>query len=325
MNIRSLVNGVKRRFDVIDKQIERSLTDLRILENIRPLKENKWLEWYKNSYIEKLTYLKINRFIPAKLIPIRYRMQKAIESIRQDDKLILDEIRLPYPDADDMYAFYTMISESLLEYLLREADVAKDDYMSVISTAYDGPYEMYGGGVQLVKGDVVIDAGANIGEFSALAGNKGCKVYAFEPMPHVVERYLSKTAKMNKNILIQQYALSDQREDLFFDGGTMVGSTFIKSETKNGLKVKGIDLDTFVKENKLEAVDFIKADIEGAERYMIMGSKWVLKEFAPKLALCTYHLPDDSQVLRKLIHAANPHYVIEEKWNKMFAYVPDKT
>ena len=80
-------------------------------------------------------------------------------------------------------------------------------------------------------------------------------------------------------------------------------------------------MDTFVEENKLPSVDFIKADIEGAERYMLMGAKRVLKEFAPKIAICTYHLPDDPKVLRELILDANPNYIIEEKFKKMYAYV----
>ncbi|MDR2600473.1 MAG: FkbM family methyltransferase, partial [Oscillospiraceae bacterium] len=88
------------------------------------------------------------------------------------------------------------------------------------------------------------------------------------------------------------------------------------------IKVQTIDLDSFVNENNLPRIDFIKADIEGAERYMLMGAKQVLKDFAPKLSLCKYHLPDDSKVLKELILDANPNYVIEERWKKMYAYVP---
>jgi len=52
---------------------------------------------------------------------------------------------------------------------------------------------------------------------------------------------------------------------------------------------------------------------------MLMGAKRVLREFAPKISICTYHLPDDPEVLRKLILEANPQYVIEERWKKMYA------
>ncbi len=42
--------------------------------------------------------------------------------------------------------------------------------------------------------------------------------------------------------------------------------------------------------------------------------------FAPKLALCTYHFPDDPEVMERLILEANPEYVIEHKWAKLYAH-----
>jgi len=35
--------------------------------------------------------------------------------------------------------------------------------------------------------------------------------------------------------------------------------------------------------------------------------------------VCTYHLPDDPQVIKNLILKANPSYRIVEKWKKMYA------
>jgi hypothetical protein len=63
------------------------------------------------------------------------------------------------------------------------------------------------------------------------------------------------------------------------------------------------------------------ADIEGAERDMLKGAWGVLKEFAPKLALCTYHLPDDPETLEFLIKDANPNYNVVHISKKLFAAV----
>lgn len=62
-------------------------------------------------------------------------------------------------------------------------------------------------------------------------------------------------------------------------------------------KVKVVSLDGFVENQGIKKIDFIKADIEGAERDMLLGATKVLREMAPKLSICTYHLPDDKKVL----------------------------
>ena len=85
--------------------------------------------------------------------------------------------------------------------------------------------------------------------------------------------------------------------------------------------VETITLDDFVKENNLGRVDFIKADIEGFERNMLQGAQDTLKNFAPKLALCTYHLPDDPEVMSNLIMQANPNYKIVFGKMKLYASV----
>jgi hypothetical protein len=69
----------------------------------------------------------------------------------------------------------------------------------------------------------------------------------------------------------------------------------------------------------LSQVDFIKSDIEGYERNLLLGAKNTLKKFAPKLAICTYHLPDDPQVLESIIKDANPDYKVVHLRHKLFA------
>jgi hypothetical protein len=89
-------------------------------------------------------------------------------------------------------------------------------------------------------------------------------------------------------------------------------------------KISITTLDKFVEENKLERVDFIKADIEGAERDMLKGATNVLKTFAPKLAICTYHLPDDPEVLERIIRETNSAYTVVHLRHKLYAAVVNK-
>lgn len=90
------------------------------------------------------------------------------------------------------------------------------------------------------------------------------------------------------------------------------------SETE---EIEAITLDQFVEMNHISKLDFIKADIEGAERLLLAGAKEVLQKFAPKLAICTYHYPEDPALLSFMIKQANPNYIIEKAYGKLYAYV----
>lgn len=57
---------------------------------------------------------------------------------------------------------------------------------------------------------------------------------------------------------------------------------------------------------------------------MLKGAVNVLRDFAPKLSICTYHLPDDKMVLEQIVKDANPDYIIEHDYKKMYCYVPDR-
>jgi len=186
----------------------------------------------------------------------------------------------------------------------------------------DGPYE--NGTVKVKANDVVIDAGANIGAFSALASSRGASVHAFEPIREIRRNYLDKTVALNSNINVFEMALSDKNGEIEMnvDLNNIGGSSMVRHR-KNESKTfaQSIILDDWAEKNKITRVDFIKADIEGAERLMLAGAKNILKKYAPKLAICTYHLPDDREVLTELIFKANPDYKIEYSSKKIYGHV----
>lgn len=197
----------------------------------------------------------------------------------------------------------------------------------------EGAYEL--GEVCIEKDDIVLDLGANIGMFSCVAAAKGKEAYAFEPTPGT-KKLLDQQKKLYDNLFPQEYAVSNEvgtctfsinaitEEDVNTGGNTMLPGRLDGKEGIQQIEVKTMTIDAFVKEKGLSSVDFIKADIEGAERYMLMGAQETLKKFAPKLSLCTYHLPDDKEVMTELILKANPNYQISYNPFKLWAYVPDR-
>jgi len=193
-----------------------------------------------------------------------------------------------------------------------------------------GPYGYSDGAfhVTIEKGDIVIDAGAWIGDYSAYAASKGATVYAFEPDTKLYE-LLCKTRELNKvdgeeKIFPISKGLGSKecKMNLSLDASAGGGNSLIIDRGTNETElIEVTTLDLFVEKYKLEKVDFIKVDIEGAEREMLKGAVNTLKTFAPKLAICTYHLPDDPEVLEKIIKEANPDYRIVHLRHKLFAAV----
>lgn len=190
----------------------------------------------------------------------------------------------------------------------------------------EGPYEIKK--VQIVPGDIIIDAGSNIGIFSILAAKKGAKeVYAFEPSPYI-HTFLNNNIKENnlENIIRPiTYGLYSRKSSLEFiqTEGNIGSSGFaITNETKDGLRyyINVISLDEWIDDNNIEKVDFIKADVEGAERYLLEGAKKTIRKYHPKLSLCTYHLPDDAEVLSKMILEIDDSYNIFFGKMKLFAW-----
>jgi FkbM family methyltransferase len=195
----------------------------------------------------------------------------------------------------------------------------------------EGPYGYTDGAfdVSVKAGDTVIDAGSLIGDFAAYAAACGAYTYAFEPVEESFN-LLKKTAKLNNDKISpvkKGLGNIDGEVKMFIDdenpGGCSINMT--QGDIGGGLNKESMisitTLDKFTADNGLKRIDFIKADIEGAERDMLLGAKTVLKEFAPKLAICTYHLPDDPKVLESLILEANPHYKVRQGPKKLYATV----
>lgn len=142
----------------------------------------------------------------------------------------------------------------------------------------------------LIQEDFVcFDVGANIGEttfnFAQLAP-KGM-VYSFEPVPFLFER-LKANYDLNhfSNISLQNLAVSDKKEELYFeipDNKNSAGISLNKEKSSKSDVVYSITIDEFVRQHNISAIDFIKIDVEGFENFVINGGVNTLLKFHPIL------------------------------------------
>jgi FkbM family methyltransferase len=223
--------------------------------------------------------------------------------------------RIPEPEEKDFGTFIVEFMDLILPHIFPH-----NRYTEYLQE--EGYYEQFG--IKVEAGDRVVDAGANMGIFSAYAASKGAEAYAFEPFPRSL-KYLYKTAGLNRTlsgkITVVPLALMDEKGTLQFtidDRHLGTASAIIKRDDKF-VELEGISLDEWVEEHSIPRIDFIKADIEGAERNLLRGATRILRECKPKLAICTYHLKDDPDVLENIIVTANPGYKVYHSRHKLFA------
>jgi len=265
-----------------------------------------------------------NQYIKLKL---RIFLKKYLRQINKESYFDFNGIKLPdvTNDKEKIKGLVIMFEDTFSVPLYYNDNYDKSMVTVLDKGMLEGPYGYTDGvfDVTVKSGDIVIDAGAWIGDFSAYAANKGATVYAFEPVKETFE-WLQKCAELNDGEIYPiQKGLSDSNGDLQITINTKSSgsNSLVNVKTDNCESITITTLDKFVEENKIEKIDFIKADIEGAERNMLQGATNVLKTFAPKLAICTYHLPDDPETLEKIIKDANPNYTVVHLSRKLFASV----
>ena len=234
-----------------------------------------------------------------------------------------NKVVLPLLPEDLITQLYGVYLDTLFVHCKFQDNYSEKMFSQLDKVLPEGPYSYINENfrVHVESGDYVIDAGAWIGDFSALASYYGAKVYAFEPSSHNF-KYLEETSKLNPNIITVPMGLGSGKETMFVEQGKFgsVSNNLVK-EAVSEEKIEITSLDDFVRINDIRKIDFIKSDIEGAEREMLKGATYVLRNFAPKLAICTYHLPDDPEVIKDIILNANPSYTIIQKRMKLYAAV----
>ena len=231
------------------------------------------------------------------------------------------DVKIPKLRGRAVSVFWSEFGDILLPYIL-EMRGQKHHFSEIDPLIDEGPYEL-NDKVSVNKNDVVFDCGANLGLFSAVAAAKGAQVFAFEPDPDVRKKYLNKTAQWNGGIRVCGCALGNRiGEAVFQDSGDagLTAGRLQKDGNPKGIVVKIQTIDNFVEKNHISNLDFIKADIEGAERDMLRGAVETIRKYRPKLSVCTYHLPDDREVLEKIVKEAYPGYHIRHEYKKMYCW-----
>ncbi len=166
-------------------------------------------------------------------------------------------------------------------------------------------------GVQ--QGDIVLDCGAHIGTFTCQALRRGAaKVIAIEPAPDTLcclKRNLASEIAAGQVVVVEKGVWSSIGSlDLRVSNRTSAEDSFVEPVPGYSVRVPVTTIDQIVQELQLPRVDYIKFDVEGAERQALAGGLSTLRRFQPRIMLAMYHRADDRIVLPNIIHSANSGY-----------------
>ena len=177
--------------------------------------------------------------------------------------------------------------------------------------------KIYGKGF-MRQGDIVLDCGANIGVFAREALDSGARiVVAIEPAPENIEclRRNFPAEIKDGRVIVYPKGVWDKDDwlTLHVDPTNSAADSFLieRQGTKALEKMPLTTIDQLVAELKLERVDFIKMDIEGAEPNALVGGRQTIARFKPRMALSVYHAPDHPVTVPEKARQAWPGYRIE--------------
>lgn len=133
-------------------------------------------------------------------------------------------------------------------------------------------------------------------------------VVAFEPDPKNLEKLNQELDNLKKNnkdtkFIISPSGVFSSTKLLSFSCGEISSSSHIVDNAENLISV--VSLDATIKNME---PNYIKMDIEGAEKEAILGAKETIKKYKPNLAICLYHKPEDLWELPLLINQIEPNY-----------------
>lgn len=133
------------------------------------------------------------------------------------------------------------------------------------------------------SGDVIVDIGAGRGEdvfaFSRAVGPAGA-VWAIEPHP-VSFGVLRKFCAINRltNVTVLHYACVDAPARLQIETLPVWESNYVRGgeRTPASYPVEGLPFDSLCADRGIERIDFLKMNIEGAERLALPGCRDALR------------------------------------------------
>lgn len=200
-----------------------------------------------------------------------------------------DQVQVFQDETSGLY--YVMLDGKRLFFKrsLSKKDIQQSFYFLEMEQDPESPHRYLTSQFQVNQGDTVVDVGAAEGNFSLSVVEKASAIYLFETDAEWIEALEMTFKPWRDKVHIINKFVSDINDD------------------------RHVTLNDFF-ETKAD-FNFIKIDVDGAERPLLQGFDTILNSQKPlKIALCTYHQQQDEQEFTALLHQKGFHVTTSDNY-----------
>ena len=140
------------------------------------------------------------------------------------------------------------------------------------------------------------------------------KIIALEPDRRNF-RKLAAYAENEPRVIPVNAAAWNENTTLIFDDSGNRNSGLDEGNSRRHAEVEAIALDSILNEK----IDYIKYDVEGAEKEAIEGTADTIKKYHPDLLISVYHRTEDLHELILQVHSIAPEYKL---YLRRYPYIP---
>jgi len=140
------------------------------------------------------------------------------------------------------------------------------------------------------------------------------KIFALEPDRRNFRKLAAFAEKEPRIIPINAAAWKENTTLIFDDSGNR-NAGLDEGDSRRHAEVDAVALDSILNER----VDYIKYDVEGAEKEAIEGTEATIKKYHPDLLISVYHRTEDLHELILQIHSIAPEYKL---YLRRYPYIP---
>ena len=237
----------------------------------------------------------------APLVPPDYDEKKELDALHQK---VGSMINFGW-NLEEGALYKKGFSAKIINSLLKTMGMSTDAYFNWVNDKSDWRrYEF-----PLTDKSLIFDVGGFDGKWAAKMFEKyGCKIHVFEPVKSFYDDIVSlfnnvaeikSTAK--KNVVVHNFGLSDEDKDqnIYLAGD----ASTIYLHNENAEKIKLVDFNAWIEENKIECIDLMKQNLEGGEYALLMSIIKAGNHTKIKNILVQFHrFPEYYESYREAIH-----------------------